>query len=141
MFLQFQQQIAERQDESSAETVTATDLFEMLPAAGLLPVEGTAVGFDSPTFFAGLTTRGPFFIEAALVAPVLRTSFSHPPIDLSASELIWLYEVHENRDSLVAGAGLDRPFVLFANGPIPYAANPRFDLAHWDFANFALDFT
>jgi hypothetical protein len=142
MFLQFQAQLADLTITVDAlELFEAASPFELLPAAGLLPVEGIAVGFDSPTFFTGLTTRGPFFIEAALVAPLLRASFSYPPIDLSSGELIWLYEVHENRDSLVAGAGLDRPFVLFASGFIPYAANPRFDLAHWDFANFALDFS
>jgi hypothetical protein len=140
MFLQFQQQIRERRDQNLPEDVHVTELFDWLPPAGVLPIESFANGFDVPTFFDGLTTQGPFFIEGTRLGPVLQSSLAYAPIDIASQhDLIWLYEVHENRDATVSGAGLDRPYVLFTSGFIPYAADAQFDLAHWDFANFALD--
>jgi hypothetical protein len=138
MFLQFQKQILERRDLTWPQDVRATELFDWLPAAGLLPIESFTNGFDVPTFFDGLTTQGPFFIEGTRLGPVLQASLAYEPIDLASHELIWLYEVHENRDASVAGSGINRPYVVFTSGYVPYAANPQFDLAHWDFANFAL---
>jgi hypothetical protein len=137
-FLQFQAQILEQRDKASPEAVHAAELFDTLPAAGLLPIQGFSNGFDVTSFFTGLTTRGPFFVEGARLEPLLDWSLASAPITLADHELIWLYEVHENRDATVANGGLDRPYVLFTNGHIPYAANAQFDLAHWDFANFAL---
>lgn len=137
-FLQFQAQILARRDAKLPQNVQAVDLFDWLPPAGILPIEAFVNGFDVPAFFAGLTTRGPFFIEGARLGPVLQASLAYEPVDLSSHELIWLYEVHENRDASVPDAGLDRPYVVFTSGYVPYAGQPQFDLAHWDFANFAL---
>jgi hypothetical protein len=30
-----------------------------------------------------------------------------------------------------------RPYLLFANGHIPYRGNARYDLAYWNYSNFA----
>jgi hypothetical protein len=138
-FLQFQEQAADSVLDRSAASTVATEVFERLPAAGMLPVDGpTGTGFDEASFFAGLTTRGPFHVEEERAQALLRRSFLHPPIDLSLPELIWLYRVRENRDPSVAGAGTDRPYVIFASGHMPYLGSAQFDLSHWDFANYAL---
>jgi hypothetical protein len=137
-FLQFQAQILELRDGGGPESIHATSVFDRLPAAGLLPIQALVDGFDAPTFFSGLTTRGPFVVEGARTEALLRAALGFQPIDLSSGELIWLYEVRENRDPALAGAGFARPYVLFTNGFVPYAANAQCDLAHWDFANFAL---
>jgi hypothetical protein len=94
-----------------------------------------------PPFFAGLVTRGPFVTEEAKAVPLLRTALSMRAIELDSKRLIWLYQVHENRDPVVPGSGLQRPYALFTTGDAPYAANAQFDLAYWDFANYALRVT
>lgn len=137
-FLQFQEQAADRIRAGGAHSVSARSELERLPAAGLLRIRSATAGFDAPTFFAGLTTRGPAFVERERVQPLLRASFAFPPIDLAAGELIWLYQVRENRDPNVAGDGTGRPYVLFASGYVPYAANAQYDLSYWDFASYAL---
>ena len=128
----------ELRDLGGPESIHATTVFDRLPAAGLLPIEALVDGFDAPTFFSGLTTRGPFIVEGARSDPLLRASLGFDPIDLASGELIWLYEVRENRDPAIADDGFARPYVLFTNGFVPYAANAQFDLAHWDLANYAL---
>jgi hypothetical protein len=140
MFLQFQQQIEELADEPAPETARVTDTFEQLPPIGILPVAGgSRPGFDIPTFFGGLTTRGPAFVEGARFEALLRSGLEVAPISLASGELIWLYEVHENRDSRTWTTNVGGPYVAFASGYVPYAADAQFDLAHWDYANYALN--
>lgn len=138
-FLQFQQQIDDLAAGVSPQLAIATDTFERLPPVGLLPIAGGRPGFDVPRFFSGLTTRGPAFVEGAKLRALVRTALDVAPISLASDELIWLYEVHENRDSRTWTNGVGSPYVVFANGYVPYAADAQFDLAHWDYANFALN--
>jgi hypothetical protein len=137
-FLQFQDQIRDRRHRARPEQVRATDIFERLPAVGLLPITASEAGFDVPTFFAGLKTRGPFFVPGPKLAALLRAALAFPPIDLSSGELIWLYTVRENLDATVAQDALDRPYAVFSSGFLPYAGEPQYDLSRWDFANYAL---
>jgi hypothetical protein len=139
-FLQFQEQAADAVLDRTADSMIASEAFERLPAAGVLVRPGTTGnGFDLASFFSGRdAVRGPFYVEEERVHALLRRSFAHPPIDLSLPEVIWLYEVRENRDPTVAGTGADRPYVIFASGHMPYLANAQFDLSHWDFANYAM---
>lgn len=140
MFLQFQAQLEEIVSGPSPESAVVTDDFELLPPVGVLPIAGgSRPGLDAPTFFTGLTTRGPAFVEGTRLDPLLRAALAFEPIALAGHELIWLYEVHENRDPRARTAGVGGPFVVFASGYVPYAADAQFDLAHWDYANFALD--
>jgi hypothetical protein len=141
MFLQFQQQISELADQPSPELAVATDWFERLPPIGLLPIADGRPGFDVPRFFGGLTTRGPAFVEGAKLDALVRDALDVAPISLASGELIWLYEVHENRDSRTWTNGVSGAYVVFASGYVPYAADAQFDLAHWDYANFALNVT
>lgn len=140
MFLQFQAQLAALVDEgSSPETTQATDAFELLPPAGLVPIGGPAEppGFSLGAFFSGLKRRDPMFVEAARVERVLTTSFLFPPIDVTSPELVWVYEVRANVDPL-PGETVTQQYLLFTNGQVPYAGDPRFDLAYWNYANYAL---
>jgi hypothetical protein len=137
-FLQFQEHAADRIRAGGADELNAVDEFERLPSAGFLRIVGPTAGFHAPNFFTGLTTRGPAFIERERVEPLLRASFDYPPIELDSDELIWLFLVRENRDPEVAGDGANRPYVVFASGYTPYAANAQLDLSYWDFANYAL---
>src|SRR5271157_896321 len=103
MFLQFQCQIAGLLKSLSASTLSniqATDYFQYLPAAGLLPIAGVQgfPGFSYPQFFSNQTVRpnSPAYTRDAKFAAFISGSFLYPPIDLSSNELIWLYLVPGN---------------------------------------------
>jgi hypothetical protein len=143
MFLQFQEQLA-RMTASSGDvrTLVARDKFVQLPAAGLLPMPGDPVGDASAiaSFFAGCTVRGPAYIEGARLETLLRDSYSYPPIDPNNGELIWLYWVRENRQAIDLGRDpKPRACLVFTSGHMPYQADARFDVAKWDYANYAID--
>ncbi|HKB40006.1 MAG TPA: hypothetical protein VKD72_26455 [Gemmataceae bacterium] len=137
--LQFQQHIQSLR-VSGSPPQHASDAFRWLPPAGLLPLGGIAgaVGFDSTAFFSGFTTRGPVFIEGARVRAFLRLASSFPPIIVGDPELVWLYLVRENRQPL-NGVTPKQPYLLFAVGRLPCQMVPRYDVSHWNFANYALD--
>ena len=142
MFLQFQAQIEDLVAEPSPEHAVAVDTFERLPPVGIVPIRSASrPGLDLPTFFVGLTTRGAAFVEGARLGALLRGGLDVAPIDLGSNELIWLYEVHENRDARTWTTGVGGPYVVFTSGHVPYAADAQFDLAHWDYANYALNFS
>ncbi len=123
----------------SPDQVSAQQVFDFLPAVGLLPkATNGSTGFDPITFFAGLKAQGPFFIEAGRLAPLLRASFEATPIDFAAGRAIWLYEVRENSDPVIAGSAVNRPFVVFSSGLMRYGANAQFDISHFDYANYAV---
>ena len=120
--------------EPSSPTVEARTRFDRLPAAALVPVGGET--FAIGAFFAGMTVRGPVFIEGDKLAALLQLSFRYPPIDVASPEAVWLYVV---RDNVQASNGGDAgQVVMFSNGHMPYAGDARFDLSYWNFANFAL---
>jgi hypothetical protein len=130
MFMQFQEQTA---DPAFSSGTAATDAFDYLPPVGVIPFEASP-----EVFFAGLTTRGPFFVNGARVDDLIRESFTYPPISLSSPhEVIWLYEIRENKQLLGSAPGATRA-LLFASGHLAYRANARFDLAYFDFSNYAL---
>lgn len=127
MFRQFQDEIAEIADLAATK---AKDRFAFLPPAGFLPelADGQVAGF-----FEGLTVRGPLHIDASCVEPLLRESFSAPAIDTDSNHAIWLYRIVQTR---MAGNRAD--ILLFASGHLPYRGDARFNLNHWDYANYAL---
>jgi hypothetical protein len=140
MFLQFQAQLDDLVAGPSPQFAAVGDEFERLPPIGILPIAGgSRPGLDVTTFFDGLTTRGPAFAEGARLDALVRGALAFAPISLASDELIWLYEVHENRDALTWTTSVGGPYVVFTNGYVPYAADAQFDLAHWDYANFALN--
>jgi hypothetical protein len=143
MLLQFERQVADLLQSLSPSdllALKATDYFHYLPAAGFVPIgsiKGSA-GFDYLQFFTGLTYHDPVFMEGARFDGLLRRSFLYPPKDLSNGEMVWLYRVRENMQTVLqSSAGLPQPYMMFTVGHLGYQANARFDLSYWDFANYA----
>jgi hypothetical protein len=141
MFLQFQEHIKELRSKLTApQSVVGTQYFRYLPAAGVLTMAGfgTLQGFDYATFFQNKTYRAPVFIEGARVEALLRDSFAYPPVDLQSKEMIWLYFVRENRQAIDSTlVNRPKPYVIFANGHMPFVGEARFDLSKWNYGNHA----
>lgn len=136
--LQFQAELADLASRPGALALRASAAFSHLPAAGLIPQAGgqPGQGFDFRTFFADLAPRGPFVLEGTDVVGCLGESLDHEPIDLASGHLVWLYTIRQNPD----GSGGPRPpggFVLFAAGALRYRGDARFNLGHYNAANFA----
>ena len=150
-FLQFQQQMGEiaqanktpvTQTGATPTIMVARQHFDFLPAAGVieLPEPRGAAQAATTRFFDGLTTRGPAYIEGAHLAELLRASFDYPPIDLASGELIWLYEVRQNRERLdYRVSPSPTPCLVFVSGHVPYRADARVGLSRWQYANLPLD--
>src|SRR5262249_31729228 len=114
--------------------------FRYLPPLGILPLASgpSAGGFDELRFFTGLTYRNPVYVEGAKLQPLVRESRAYGPIDLTSGEMFWLYYVRENRQFPAPGVTAPAPpYVVFVKGHVPYQGNAQFDLAHWDYSNYA----
>ena len=138
MFLQFQAQLADLADALVApDFFDAGSAFELLPPVGFVPLgDEQAVGFDYVEFFADVPTRGPAVLKPAHVGELLDEAGGFPPIAIDRGELVWLYLVHDNLVPRPDGREPQR-YVLFANGHSRYLADARFELAYWNFANYA----
>lgn len=141
MLLQFEDQLESmRLDGLGLETVVATEYFRYLPPLGIIPVLDvkSPQGFDHLKFFSGLTYRDPVHIEGAKVESFIRSSLSYSAIDLSNKEVLWLYWVRENKQA-VDDTTLNplQQYLVFASGHIPYQGNARYDVARWDYSNYA----
>jgi hypothetical protein len=141
MLLQFQEQIqAIRTNETNLESIVATERFDYLPPAGILPLSGVRAsrGFDYVMFFRNQTYRNPVFIDNAHVAPLLRDSLSYPPIAVSSKEVLWLYRVRENIQAIETNLSIPpQAFLIFTSGHIPYQGKARFNLARANYSNYA----
>jgi len=136
---QFQEQLASLVQRSADPTaIRALDYFRWLPAAGLLPLAtGTERGCDVATFFDPLPHRDPVeFLNGELVVEIVERSFGHEPIDLAEPEMVWLYHPWQQETARAAGL-TPRSYVAFTTGHLPPYAVARFDVARWDFSNFA----
>lgn len=143
MFRQFQAHIAELLPPSGALSgVSAQSHFHYLPPVGVIPVDQASVGDDvaEARFFAGMTHRAPVHLNGARLEALVRLSLCFPPIDTQGKEMVWLYRVRENRMArdFASQAPLPRAYLVFASGHLPYAADAQFDLAYWNYGNFAL---
>lgn len=139
MFLQFQEHAAELRAAVPPENVTADDYFRYLPAAGMLPISsGSFRGYDYSSFFRNLPFRGPVIVEPAHLEELIRQSFGFPPIEVARREAVWLYEIRDNlQPSPVATTPPPQAYVVFSTGHLPYRGDARFDLAYWNYANYA----
>jgi len=127
MFRQFQDELVEAMNGPN--TIVAKDRFRYLPPVGLIPkLSDSRIG----EFFAGMTVRGPVHIDASAVEPLLRESFGAPAIDTDSPHAVWLYRVAQTRIANEAD------ILVFANGHLPYKADARFNLNHWNYANYPL---
>jgi hypothetical protein len=154
-FLQFQKQaddlFGSKLSDSVLSAVKATDYFRYLPAAGVLPLAGKkgSRGLSLMSFTSGLTLRDRIalqalplpdrvYIEGAKLERLMRDSLAYPPIDLNSSELTWFYLVRENIQAVdTAASKPPQPYLVFANGQIPYMGYARFDLNRWEYSNYA----
>lgn len=139
-FRQFQAQVEAW--TATTETVRATDYFDYLPSAGVLPLGGMPgqSGFIDTAFFAGLRVRKKvLYIEGSRLAALLRLAANFPPIELARRELIWTYVVRENQQAAVSAPQV-KPYLVFVTGYIPNIADPRFDISKWSYANYYLNF-
>jgi hypothetical protein len=144
MFLQFQEQINDMVEfgvgGTALTSIAATDYFRYLPPAGVVPIANIkgSVGFDYLQFFSGRTYWGPTFIEGATLEPMLHRSELFPPIDFNNQEMFWLYRERENMQSALSNTSPSaQPFILFANGHLPYEGAAQFNLSYWNYANYA----
>ena len=144
VYLQFEAHISNlvaNLSPAALSSATVSDYFLYLPPAGIVVQTGLGPSGVTPSqFFSGRITRGPFFIEGARLASLLKNSLHYAPIDLSHDlQMIWLYVIRENMQGASSSiANTTAPALVFTSGYIPYQAEPQCNLSHWNFANFAL---
>jgi hypothetical protein len=154
MFLQFHAQIADLvATDNSFGTKIAQVYFRYLPSGGIIPIaeESNATDSQATSFFTGITYRSPVFINAARLESLLRESIRYPAIDIQTidiqteekdpqkGEMLWLYRVRENQMAIDFASGQkQRSYLVFASGNLPYIGDAQFDLAHWNYSNYAL---
>lgn len=134
---------AQLQSIAPSSAYVASTNFRWLPPAGLLPLTSGsgATGFSADTFFTGKTWNrhtkwpAPVYMEGGMLESLFRLSSQYPPIDLQDKEMIWLYSVRENMRALHTGTAV-QPVAVFTNANLPFHGEPRFDRAHWNYANF-----
>ncbi len=138
VLFQFQDQLAELlRDSPNPPAIRARDYFRWLPAAGLLPQATAAAAGFVPAFFDPLPHRDPIeYLNGEQVGAALGLSFAYEPIDLAEPEMVWLYVPWQQETARAAGA-TSRSYLLFASAHLPPFAVARFDVARWDFANYA----
>lgn len=153
--MQFRNQMKEIKSQAVLSGVRATEYFRYLPSCGIIPITadfvnrhmkkygsqvtislGTEKGFVPDNFFEGITCRDPVFVEGAKLHALLHQSLCYPPADLNSKEMVWLYFVRENIESL-AKQGQSQPYLIFTTGHMPYHGSARYDLARWDNSNYA----
>jgi len=141
MLQQFQAQLSELVGTTGAlGAVTAKTHFPTLPPAGLLPFFTLEM---VKAFFAGMEVRGPQYINAPQLEPLVRDSLAVPAFSAGAPEVFWLYAVADNAMAIELPPPPDAPlppvrYYAFASANLAYRADARFNLHHWDYANLAL---
>jgi hypothetical protein len=126
MFRQFQDEL---DDLAAPASVVASTRFGFLPPAGFLPGFTEA---NAANFFGVMTVRGPTHIDGSAVEPLLRESFSAPAIATDSNHVLWLYRIAQT------AMADEAPILMFASGHLPYRADARFNLNHFNYANYAL---
>jgi hypothetical protein len=140
MFLQFQEHINSlSRSIANTRAVAATDHFQYLPAVGIIPrANNLQQGFDHRRFFQDQTYREPVFMEGVRAEHLIRESTSYGPILLGSRELIYLYEVRQNMQTIAAGGpNTPQSYLIFSNGHMPFYGDARFDVNRYDYANYS----
>ena len=125
-------------------TIVAAEHFRWLPPFGIVPLQSPPLrGFFEPNFFSGVvrrpppgSTQGTEFIDARLLGPLQEQALESTPTDLTQQEFVWIYRPWQNARAAVAGQTVQR-MVVFASGLLPDVAVARFDMARFDFSNYA----
>jgi hypothetical protein len=141
MFLQFQDHIATLQSTlglAPLASVSAAGYFRYLPPAGLIPVNHGKIfsGFDYLQFFLNRTYRSPVYVEGEKLYSLVMQAMGFPPIDLNNREMLWLYSVRDNQES-IDNTSTNPPQLYFAftNGQMPFQGAAKYDLNYWNYAN------
>jgi hypothetical protein len=141
MFLQFQEHIdSVFRTESNPGSVIGSAHFERLPPLGIIPlaINRATRGFTHEKFFEGQTYREPVFVEGARFERMFRASLSYPPLSLSSGELIWLYRVRQNMQTIAAGGpNTPQPYLMFSSGHMPFYGEARFDVNRYNYSNYS----
>ena len=141
MLQQFQAQLTDLVGTTGTlGTVTAKTHFPTLPPVGLLPFFTLEM---VKAFFAGMEVRGPQYINAPQLEPLIRDSLAVPAFAASAPDVFWLYAVADNAMAIELPPPADPTppparYYAFASANLAYRADARFNLHHWDYANLAL---
>ena len=165
MFFQFQEHIHQLvQDHTDPRLIKAEEYFCYLPPAGFICLRrSTSEGLVPDTFFDLLPHRSapefngaydefidksPQFIDSSLVEVIVANSFRYQPIILPQKEnelspeeqpnqeMVWLYYPWQQIHSIKKGEEIEH-YLLFAVAHLPSFGNARFDVARWDFSNYA----
>jgi hypothetical protein len=144
MFLQFQEHLESiLRTEDNLKSVVASAHFERLPPLGLIPIvmDTSGKGFNYRNFFQDQTYREPVFIEGARFEHLIRESISYPPFNLGTGELIWLYQVRQNMQTIAdGGAGASQPYLIFSSGQMPFCGEARFDVNRYNYSNYSSEY-
>jgi hypothetical protein len=143
VFRQFQGQVSDIVESgvggAPLTSIIATDYFQYLPAAGFIPIGNINPlgGFDYLQFFKNRTYRSPVFMEGAKLELLVHTSFLFPPIDLNKQELLWVYQIRENQETIDnSTTNALSLYMLFSNGQMSYQGVAKYDLNYWNYANY-----
>jgi hypothetical protein len=140
MFLQFEEHINSlSKSTGNPGAVAATDYFQYLPAVGIIPrANKLQQGFDHRRFFQDQTYREPVFMEGARLEHLIRESVAYAPIKLGSGELIYLYEVRQNMQTIAAGGPkIPQSYLIFSSGHMPFYGEARFDVNRYDYSNYS----
>jgi hypothetical protein len=138
-FLQFQEHVDDiAASGEDASTIVAADRFDYLPPFGMLPLQlGTRAGFDPRRFFGSdVMPQEVGYTDGTLLRGLLRESFAHDPIDLSARTRLHMYLVFDNAQAAAAGQAVT-PVVVFTSRTLPYRGVARYGLARWEWSRFS----
>jgi len=57
---------------------------------------------------------------------------------MRSGEMVWLYYVRENMQAInTQTSGQPHPYMIFTSGHIPFQGYAQYDLARWDYSNYA----
>jgi len=145
MCAQFEAQLADiLAAESNPATVVAADRFRYLPPFGVVPLQSSPLrGFFEANFFSAIVRRpapgsnqATELIDVRLLGALQQQALAHAPIDLSQNEYIRVYRPWQNLKAAVDGQSV-QPMVVFASGLLPDLAQARFDMARFDYSDYA----
>src|SRR6185436_6722712 len=95
------------------------------------------------TFFSGLVRRpapgsnqSTEFIDARLLGVLQQQALAYAPTDVTQEEFIWVYRPWQNVKAANEGQSVQR-MLAFATGQMPNLAVAHFDMARFDFSNYA----
>jgi hypothetical protein len=129
---------------SNTATVVGAEMFRYLPPFGIVPLQRAPLrGFVEPAFFTGIVRRpNPGsnqrtpFIDVRLLGTLQEQALTGSPTDVVSKEFLWVYRSWQNVKAGVDGQSV-QPMVAFASGLLPNLAIAHFDMARFDYSDYA----